>query len=160
MGSTLLVIFVAVFLAIVLAPVVDGVQARLGTGRGAASSLVVLGLTVVIGLLMLIVLAPIIDSVGELSDKAPKIVADFNQSDLGRQLNDKSQVSELLQQNAEKIVRGAGNAAGGLLGATASAFGVFVMAFSVVFMTLFLVKDLPSYRRSLLGLLSNESAVR
>ena len=34
------------------------------------------------------------------------------------------------------------------------------MAFSVIFMTLFLVKDLPSYRRSLLGLLGNESATQ
>jgi len=34
------------------------------------------------------------------------------------------------------------------------------MAFSVIFMTLFLVKDLPSYRESLLSLMGNESAVR
>lgn len=159
-GSTLLVIFVAVFLAIVLAPLVDGVQERLGMGRGAASSLVVLGLTAILGLLLLIVLSPVIDSIGDFSDQVPELVAEFNQSDLGKQLNDETHASELLQQNAEKIVTGVGNAAGGLLGVTASAFGVFVMTFSVVFMTLFLVKDLPSYRRSLLGLLGNESAVR
>ena len=157
-GSTLLVIFVSVFLAIVLAPVVDAAQVRFGMGRGAASSLVVLSLTAVIGLLMLIVLAPVIESIGEIADDAPAIVAEFNQSDLGKELNDRSHVSEVLQQNTSKIVSGVGNAAGGILGFTASAFGVFVMGFSVVFMTLFLVKDLPSYRRSLLGLLGNDSA--
>lgn len=159
-GSTLLVIFVAIFMAIVLAPVVDWVQTRFGMGRGAASSLVVLGLTAVIGLLMLVVLSPIINSIGEFSDKVPEIVAEFNKSDLGKQLNDESHVSELLQQNAQKIVSGVGNAAGGLLGVTASAFGVFIMGFSVIFMTLFLVKDLPSYRRSLIGMLDNKNALR
>ena len=159
-GSTLLVIFVAIFLAIVLSPVVDTTQERFNMGRGGASSLVVLGLTAVIGLLMLIMLAPIVDSIRTFSGEVPEIVSEFNQSSVGKELNDQSEVSELLQKNAEKIVSGVGNAAGGILGATASAFGVFVMAFSVIFMTLFLVKDLPSYRRSLLGLLGNESATQ
>ncbi|MBK5109854.1 MAG: AI-2E family transporter [Thermoleophilia bacterium] len=145
---------------IVLAPVVDSAQQRFYMGRGAASSLVVLGLTAVIALLMLIVLSPLIDSVGEFADEVPMIVSEFNESGLGKQLNDESHASEFLQQNAPKIVSGVGNAAGGLLGVTASAFGVFVMAFSVIFMTLFLVKDLPSYRRSLLGLLGNDDATR
>jgi len=43
-GGTLLVIFVAIFLAMVLSPVVDAASERLNLGRGAASSLVVLGL--------------------------------------------------------------------------------------------------------------------
>ena len=159
-GSTLLVIFVSIFLAIVLSPVVDSAQKRFNMGRGGASSLVVLGLTAVIALLMLVVLAPIVDSIRTFSGEVPQVVSEFNQSGLGKELNDKSEVSELLQKNAEKIVSGVGNAAGGILGATASAFGVFVMAFSVIFMTLFLVKDLPSYRRSLLGLLENESATQ
>jgi predicted PurR-regulated permease PerM len=159
-GSTLLVIFVAIFLAIVLSPVVDATQKRFNMGRGGASSLVVLGLTAVIGLLMLIILAPIVDSIRTFSGEVPEIVSEFNQSSLGKELNDRSEVSELLQKNAEKIVNGVGNAAGGILGASASAFGVFVLAFSVIFMTLFLVKDLPSYRRSLLGLLGNESATQ
>ena len=159
-GSTLLVIFVSIFLAIVLSPVVDSAQKRFNMGRGGASSLVVLGLTAVIALLMLVVLAPIVDSIRTFSEEVPQVVSEFNQSGLGKELNDKSEVSELLQKNAEKIVNGVGNAAGGILGATASAFGVFVMAFSVIFMTLFLVKDLPSYRRSLLGLLENESATQ
>ncbi|MFA9400524.1 MAG: AI-2E family transporter [Acidobacteriota bacterium] len=159
-GSTLLVIFVSIFLAIVLSPVVDSAQKRFNMGRGGASSLVVLGLTAVIALLMLVVLAPIVDSIRTFSGEVPQVVSEFNQSGLGKELNDKSAVNELLQKNAEKIVNGVGNAAGGILGATASAFGVFVMAFSVIFMTLFLVKDLPSYRRSLLGLLGNESATQ
>ncbi len=157
-GSTLLIIFVSIFLAIVLAPVVDSTQKHLHMGRGAASSLVVLGLTAMIGLLMLVVLAPIVDSVRTFANDVPMLVDDFNKSDLGKQVNDHSHGSEVLQQNAEEIVKGVSNAAGGILGVTASAFGAFVMGFSVVFMTLFLVMDLPSYRRSLLSLFANESA--
>lgn len=159
-GGTLLIILVALFLAIVLAPVVDKAQRRLDMGRGAASSPVVLGLAALIALLMLIVLSPMIDEIGKFADAVPKIVDDINNSDIGRQLDIHSRAKEALQQNAAKIVGGIGNAAGGVLGVTVSAFGVFVMAFSVIFMTLFLVKDLPSYRQSLLGLMGNASAAR
>ena len=103
-GSTLLVIFVSIFLAIVLSPVVDTTQERFDMGHGGASSLVVLGLTAVIGLLMLIMLAPIIESIRTFSTRYPAIVSEFNQSSLGKELNDQSEVSELLQKNAEKIV--------------------------------------------------------
>ena len=158
-GGTLLVIFVAVFLAFVLSPVVDAVSERLKMGRGAAASLVVLGAAALIGLLLLVVLAPIVSEVGDFAREAPRIVDEIENSAIGDQLS-RGEAKDVLQRNTGAIVSGVGNAAGGLLGFAASAFGVFIMAFSLVFMTLFLVKDLPSYRRSILGLLGNASAER
>jgi predicted PurR-regulated permease PerM len=159
-GGTLLVIFVSVFLAVVLSPVVDAATQRLNLGRGGAASLVVLGLAVLVGLLMLVALSPLIDTVRSFSDNLPKIVREIDNSALGKQLNSHSDVNETLQKHASGIVSGVGKAAGGAFGVAASAFGVVIMAFSVIFMTLFLVKDLPSYRESLLSLMGNESAVR
>jgi predicted PurR-regulated permease PerM len=159
-GGTLLVIFVSVFLAVVLSPVVDAASERLSLGRGAASSLVVLGLAVLVGLMLLVALSPLIDAVRSFANDVPKIVQHIDNSALGKQLNNHSNVNETLQKHASGIVSGVGKAAGGLLGVAASAFAVVIMSFSVIFMTLFLVKDLPSYRASLLSLLGNESAVR
>ena len=155
-GGTLLVMFVSVFLAVVLSPVVDAASRRLNLGRGAASSLVVLGLTVLVGLLLLVALSPLIDAVRSFADNVPKIVQHIDNSALGKQLNNHSNVNETLQKHASGIVSGVGKAAGGLLGVAASSFAVVIMSFSVIFMTLFVVKDLPSYRASLLSLLGND----
>lgn len=155
-GGTLLVIFVAVFLAMVLSPVVDAAAARFSLGRGAASTLVVLGLAVLVGLLLLIAVAPLVDAVRSFSDNVPRLVHEFDQSSLGRQLDH----DHTLRKHASEIVSGVGHAAGGILGVAASAFGVFVLGFSVLFMTLFLVKDLPSYRRSLGTLFENAAQAR
>jgi predicted PurR-regulated permease PerM len=159
-GGTLLVIFVSVFLAMVLSPVVDAASERLNLGRGAASSLVVLGLALLVGLLLLVVLSPLVDAIRSFADNVPKLVSDIDHSALGRQINTHSDATETLQKHASGIVSGVASAAGGLLGVAASAFGVVILSFSVIFMTLFLVKDLPSYRASLLSLLGNESAAR
>lgn len=159
-GATLLTIFVSIFLAIVLSPIVDAAASRFGLGRGAASSLVVFGLAAVVAVLLLVAISPLIDAVRSFGENAPRLVQEIEKSELGRQLDIHSHITETLQKNTSSIVSGVGNAAGGLLGTAVSAFGVFVLSFSVLFMTLFLVKDLPSYRRSVLGLLENESAVR
>ena len=159
-GGTLLVIFVSIFLAIVLSPVVDAAAKRFNLGRGAASSLVVLGLAAVVAVLLLVAISPLIDAVRSFGENAPRLVQEIDKSDLGRQLDIHSHITETLQTNTSSIVSGVGKAAGGLLGTAASAFGVIVLSFSVLFMTLFLVKDLPSYRQSVIGLLDNESAVR
>lgn len=159
-GGTLLVIFVSVFLAIVLSPIVDGAAERLHLGRGAAASLVVLGLAVLVGVLLLTALVPLADAVRSFADNVPRLVHDIDHSALGRQIARHTDLKEALQKHAAGIVSGVGKAAGGILGVAASAFGVFVLGFSVLFMTLFLVKDLPSYREALGSLFENESDAR
>jgi predicted PurR-regulated permease PerM len=159
-GGTLLVIFVSVFLALVLSPIVDAASERLNLGRGAASSLVVLGFAALVGLLLLVALSPLVDAVRSFADNVPRIVHSIDDSALGRQLNNHSNANETLQKHASGIVSGVAKAAGGVLGVAASAFAVVIMSFSVIFMTLFLVKDLPSYRASLESLMGNESAAR
>jgi predicted PurR-regulated permease PerM len=159
-GGTLMIIFVSVFLAAVLAPVVDATSRRLNLGRGAASTLVVLGLSVLVGVLLLVALSPMIDAIRSFAHNVPKLVEQIDHSPLGKQLDGNGGLTKALQGHASAVVGGVGKAAGGVLGIAASAFGVVVLAFSVIFMTLFLVKDLPDYGRSLLGLLGNASATR
>jgi predicted PurR-regulated permease PerM len=86
-GGTLLVIFVAVFLAMVLSPVVDAAAKRWNLGRGAASSLVVLGLAVLVVVLLLITLAPLVDAVRSFVHNIPKITREIEHTAIGKQLN-------------------------------------------------------------------------
>ena len=159
-GGVLLVIFVSIFLAVVLSPVVDAAGQKFNLGRGAASSLVVLGLAVLATVLMLIALSPLVDAIRSFADDVPNITREIDQSAIGKQLDIHSHVVETLQKHAGAIVSGVGHAAGGVLGVAASAFGVFVLGFSVLFMTLFLVMDLPKYLTSLTSVMNNDSAVR
>jgi predicted PurR-regulated permease PerM len=159
-GGTLLVIFVAVFLAMVLSPVVDAAARRLKLGRGAASSLVVLGLAVLVVVLLLIALAPLGNAVRAFVHNIPKITREIEHSAIGKQLNNHDHLVNTLHKHAAAIASGAGKAASGLIGIATSAFNVFLLGFSVLFMTLFLVKDLPSYRKALSSLQGNASAAR
>jgi len=158
-GGTLLVIFVAIFLAMVLSPVVDAASERLNLGRGAASSLVVLGLGVLVVVLLLIALAPLGNAVRAFVHNIPKITGEIEHSAIGKQLNHNHLV-DTLHKHGAAIASAAGKAASGLVGIATTAFGVFLLGFSVLFMTLFLVKDLPNYRTALSSLQGNESAVR
>ena len=159
-GGTLLVIFVAIFLAMVLSPVVDAAAQRLKLGRGAASSLVVLGLAVLVVLLLLIALAPLGNAVRSFVHNIPNITQDIEHSAIGKQLNNHNHLVDTLHKHAGAIASAAGKAANGLIGIATSAFAVFLLGFSVLFMTLFLVKDLPTYRTALSSLQENESAAR
>jgi predicted PurR-regulated permease PerM len=159
-GGTLLVIFVAVFLAMVLSPVVDAAAKRWNLGRGAASSLVVLGLAVLVVVLLLITLAPLVDAVRSFVHNIPKITREIEHTAIGKQLNNHNHLIDTLHKHAGAIASGAGKAARGLVGIAASAFNVFLLGFSVLFMTLFLVKDLPNYRAALSSLQGNASAAR
>jgi predicted PurR-regulated permease PerM len=159
-GGTLLVIFVAIFLAMVLSPVVDAAARRLKLGRGAASSLVVLGLAVLVVVLLLIALAPLGDAVRSFVHNIPKITRNIEHGAIGKQLNNHNHLIDTLHKHAGAIASGAGKAASGLVGVATSAFNVFLLGFSVLFMTLFLVKDLPSYRTALSSLQGNASAAR
>jgi predicted PurR-regulated permease PerM len=130
-GGTLLVIFVAIFLAMVLSPVVDAASVRLNLGRGAASSLVVLGLGVLVVVLLLIALASLGNAVRSFVHNIPKITGEIEHSAIGKQLNHNHLV-DTLHKHGAAIASAAGKAASGLVGIATSAFGVFLLGFSVL----------------------------
>ena len=84
-----------------------------------------------------------------------KLTREIDHSAIGKQLNNHSHLIDTLHKHAGAIASGAGKAASGLVGIATSAFNVFLLGFSVLFMTLFLVKDLPSYRAALSSLQGN-----
>jgi predicted PurR-regulated permease PerM len=137
-GHVLLLIFVAVFNAAVLAPVVAAMSRRLPWSRGLCSSVLVLGIVVVTGVVPAILLAPIVDGVRGFSHNVPRLVDEARHSSLGRSIDGGSHGPEVLQKHAGDIVGGVKRASGGLAHVGVSAFGVLTLAVSVTFMTLFL----------------------
>jgi predicted PurR-regulated permease PerM len=159
-GDVLLLIFLAVFNAAVLAPVVDAMDRRLPWSRGVCSTVLVLGLAALIAGVLAILLAPIVDAVGDLSHNAPRLVDEARNTDLGRSLDGGSDAPELLKKHAGDIVNGVNEVSGGVMHVGVSAFGVVTLGVSIVFMTLFLLIDLPGLRSWAGGLLYRDSRVR
>ena len=141
--SSVLTLFIALFSALVLDPVVALVQRRLHLGRGPAALIVVLGL-VVFGIASAFVLiSPFVSATRDFVDALPSIVQDIRNSSLGSWLDAHSQGPEQAQENVKAIAEGIGEAAGGLLGVAVSGFSLILGLVTAVFLTLFLIMDLP-----------------
>jgi predicted PurR-regulated permease PerM len=138
-----LTIFLSLFAALVLEPVVSFAQRRLNLGRGAAATLVVLGLVAIGFVFLLVLLGPFVDAVRDFVDALPSIVQDVRDSSLGSWLDERSQGPEQAQDNAKQIAQAIGRAAGGVLGVSLSAFSLLLSVVSAIFLTLFLLVDLP-----------------
>ena len=145
-SNVLLVIFVSLFSVAVLSPVVTAMERRLGWNRGWCSTVLVLAIVLVIGVVALILVQAISGSVRGFSDDLPQIVDKARHSDLGSFINRGSDSLETLRKHASEIANGVGKVSGGVAHVGASAFGAVALVFSVVFLTLFGLIDEPRWR--------------
>ena len=159
-GSILLVIFVSIFNLAVLSPVVTAMERRFGWSRGRSSTVLVLGILIVIGAVVLVLVQAISDAVRGFSDDLPQIVDEARHSDLGNFVNGGSDSLDTLKEHAGDITRGVGKASGGLVDVGASAFGAVTLFFSVIFLTLFGLVDEPKWRAGIGSLLYRDKRER
>jgi len=145
-SNVLLVIFVSLFSVAVLSPVVTAMERRLGWSRGRCSTVLVLAIVLVLGVVALIVVQAISGSVRGFGDDLPQIVDRARHSDLGGFINRGSDSLETLRKHASDIANGVGKVSGGVAHVGASAFGAVALVFSVVFLTLFGLSDEPRWR--------------
>jgi predicted PurR-regulated permease PerM len=142
--SVMMSLFLALFGALVLEPVVRLMERKFSLSRGRAATFLVLGL-VVVGIVILgLLLAPVVNAFRDFSQALPSIVSDTrNSSELGSWLDKHSQAPEVLQAHANEIVTAGAKAAGGVLGIGLSALSVVLGAVTLIFLMLFLIIDLP-----------------
>jgi predicted PurR-regulated permease PerM len=145
-ANVLLVIFVSLFGVAVLSPVVSAMERRLGWSRGLCSTVLVLAIVLVIGVVALVLVQAISGSVRGFSDDLPQIVDKVRDSDLGSFVNRGSDSVDTLRKHVGDIANGVGRVSGGVAHVGASAFGAVALAFSVVFLTLFGLIDEPRWR--------------
>jgi predicted PurR-regulated permease PerM len=145
-ANVLLVIFVSLFSVAVVSPVVSAMERRFGWSRGLCSTVLVLAIVVVIGVVALVLVQAISGSVREFSDHLPQIVNKARHSDLGNFINRGSDSLDTLRKHASDIASGVGKVSGGVAHVGASAFGTVTLVFSVVFLTLFGLIDEPRWR--------------
>jgi predicted PurR-regulated permease PerM len=76
-------LFLALFVALVLEPVVALLERKTRFGRGASSTIVVLGLVAFAILAAILVIAPFVESTGDFVDALPSLVQDIRNSSFG-----------------------------------------------------------------------------
>jgi predicted PurR-regulated permease PerM len=152
-ADVLLVIFVSIFSVAVLSPVVAAMERRLRWSRALCSTVLVLGIVLVIAAVLFVLAQAIGGAVRDFSDDLPEIVDKARHSDLGSFVNGGSDSLDTLSAHASDITQGVAKASAGVADVGLSAFGAVTLAFSVVFLTLFGLIDEPRLRDWIGGLL-------
>jgi predicted PurR-regulated permease PerM len=158
--DVLLIIFVSVFSVAVLLPVVNAMERRFGWSRALCSTVLVLGIVIVIGAVVLVVVQAISGAVRGFAEDLPQIVDEARHSDLGNFINSGSDSLDTLREHANEITSGVGKASGGVAQVGVSAFGAVTLFFSVLFLTLFGLIDEPRVRAWIGSLLYRDTRDR
>jgi predicted PurR-regulated permease PerM len=152
-GSTFLVIFVGIFLALVFEYPVRLVMAKTGMSRGLAATITVLGAAVAILIIGLLFLAPMVGGVRDFLQDLPATVEQLRSSDELSGI-DSGGAGENVQSGAEKISASVPDAISAVLGIAGSFFSIFLAAFTILFICIFLLSDIANMKRALASVLS------
>jgi predicted PurR-regulated permease PerM len=146
-GDTFLIVFVGIFLALVFEYPVRFVMAKTRMSRGLAATVTVIGSALAVTLLMLLLLVPLVGSVRDFLQDLPATIESLRESDELAWLGD-SGAAESVQDGAQEISVSIPDAISSLLGIGGTFFGVFLAAFTILFICLFLLSDIVNLKRA------------
>ena len=147
-GDTFLIVFVGIFLALVFEYPVRYLMARTGMSRGVAAAVTVLGTALAVTVIALLFLVPIVGSVRDFLQDLPATVEQLRESDELSWLGD-SGAAENVQAGAEKISASVPDAISAVLGIAGDFFSSFLIAFTIIFICVFLLSDVANLKRAL-----------
>ena len=138
--SILGMLFIAIFLAIALGPVVE-LFVRHKVRRAPAILLTYLLLLASVVGLGLLVVPPIVSGVNQFVDDVPTYVRDLRNSKTFREYDNKYNITPKLQDQAKKLPTHITDAVSGLRSVTVGVFGRVVQLVTILVMTFFLLLD-------------------
>jgi predicted PurR-regulated permease PerM len=151
-GSTFLIVFVGVFLGLVFEFPVRAVIKRTGWSRGLAATVTVLGTAVGVVLIGLLFLVPMVASVRDFLHDLPTTIQQLRSSDELSWLGDTG-IGQNLQEGANKTSVSVPDAISEVLGIAGDFFAVFLGGFTILFICLFFLSDVPNLKRALASVL-------
>jgi predicted PurR-regulated permease PerM len=158
-ADAFLIVFVGIFLALVFENPVRWVIAKTGLSRGLAATLTVLGTALAVVVLALLLLVPLVGSVRDFLQDLPEIVDELRSSSELDFLGD-SGAAENVQEGANKAAASVPDAISAVLGVAGTFFGLFLAAFTILFVCLFLLVDVGKMRQSVASVLMPGDAER
>jgi len=135
-------VLIAVFFALAIAPAVNWLNDR-KVPRWVAILLVYLGVLAGIFGIGLLVVPPIVNGVDDLSQDLPGYIDDLRQNETFRDYDDKYDITQKLNEQAEELPTRLGDAAGTLRDVTVGVFDRFVQLFSILVIAFLLLMDGP-----------------
>ena len=151
-GDTFLIVFVGIFLALVFEYPVRFLMAKTRMSRGLASTVMVLGTAIAVTIFFLLLLVPLVGGVRDFLQELPTIVDDLRSSDELSWLGD-SGAAENAQSGAQEVSLSVPDAISAVLGIAGDFFSIFLTAFTILFICLFLLTDVTNLKRSLASVL-------
>ena len=150
-GSTFLIVFVGIFLALVFEYPVRFVMAKTHWSRGLAATITVLGTAVAVTVFLLLLLVPLVGGVRDVLHSLPETVDKLRASDELSWLGGVG--GENVEQGAQQVANNTPDTISKVLGIAGSFFGVFLAGFTIIFICLFLLTDITNLKRSLASVL-------
>jgi predicted PurR-regulated permease PerM len=151
-GNTFLIVFIGIFLALVFEYPVRFVMRKTRLSRGLAATVTLLGSAVAVTVFFLLLLVPLVGGVRDFLHDLPTLVENLRESDELSWLGD-SGAAENVQSGAQEVARKVPDAISAVLGIAGDFFGVFLAAFTILFICLFLLTDVANLKRSLASVL-------
>jgi predicted PurR-regulated permease PerM len=151
-AEAFLIVFLGIFLALVFEYPVRFVIEKTGWGRGLAATVTVLGTAVAVTLLALLLLVPLVGGVRDFLQNLPELVDELRSSDELDFLGD-SGAAENVQDGANSLSASVPDAVSGVLGIAGDFFSLFLAAFTILFVCLFLLVDIGKMRAALASVL-------
>ena len=151
-ADALLLVFTGVFLAFVFEFPLRLLMDKTRLGRGLAATILVLGSVLIVTALALLLTASLLGSIRDLLNDSPELVADARDK-LGA-LGDSGAAAEV-QDGAEGLADTVPNGLSELVGIAGSVFSVALGIFTIVFVALFVLIDMPKIKRAVASLLAS-----
>jgi predicted PurR-regulated permease PerM len=139
--NVLLLMLIAVFFAVAIAPAVNWLNHRARMPRWLSILVVYLGIAGAIFLIGLAIVPPLVEGVDDLSTDLPGYVQDLRENETFREYDDRYEITDRLEEQAEELPSVLGDAAGTLRDVTVGVFSRFIQLFSILVITFFLVRD-------------------
>jgi predicted PurR-regulated permease PerM len=131
---------IAVFFALAIAPPVNWLDDH-RVPRWLAILMVYLAIAAVIFGIGLLIVPPLAEGVNDLSADLPGYVEDLRDNETFREYDDRYDITERLQEQAEDLPNQLGDAAGTLRDVTVGVFSRFIQLFSILVIAFFLLMD-------------------
>ena len=151
-GDTFLIVFVGIFLGLVFEYPVRFVMAKTRLSRGLAATVTVLGAAVAVTVLALLLLVPFVGAVRDYLQDLPATIESLRDSGELDGLGDTG-AAENVQAGADTIAKAVPETIEGMLGIASSFFGIFLAAFTILFICLFLLCDVGRLKGALASML-------
>jgi predicted PurR-regulated permease PerM len=152
-AGALLLVFTGVFLAFVFEYPLRLLMSKTGLGRGLAATILVLGTVLVVAALALLLTASLLGSIRDLLTESPDLVSDLRDQ-LGA-LGDSAAAAEV-EDGASKLAASTPDGLAELVGLAGNVFAFVLGVFTIVFVALFVLIDMPKIKDAVASLLSTK----